>query len=202
MTIVSESTQHRAACKTVLTTGEVARICRVAARTVTKWFDTGKLRGYRIPGSRDRRIPMDQLIAFMKENDMPMDALDGAAMKVLVFDPEVPAAVSNEFSGMENYEVRTAATCFDAGVTAREIIPHVIVIALTNGMTACKAIEIGRSVRDHSLLRGTKLFAVAANLTPRRRQKLLSNGFDRCLGAPYTAFDLAEVIEDTVDLVI
>ena len=202
MITVSETTQYPSACKAVLTTGQVARICHVAARTVTKWFDTGKLRGYRIPGSRDRRIPMDQLVAFMKENDMPMDALDDATRKVLVFDPEIPAAVSDELSGMENYEVRTAATCFDAGVVAREIIPHVIVIALANGMTACKAIEIGRSVRDHDLLKGTRLFAVAANLTPRKRQKLLSNGFDRCLGAPYTAFDLAEVIEDTMDLVI
>ena len=202
MITVSETIQHPSACRTVLTTGQVARICHVAARTVTKWFDTGKLRGYRIPGSRDRRIPMDQLIAFMKANDMPMDALDGATRKVLVFDPEVPAAVSNELSGMENYEVRIAATCFDAGLAAREIIPHVIVIALANGMTACKAIEIGRSVKDHDLLKGTSLFAVVANLTPRKREKLLSNGFDRCLPVPYTAFDLAEMIEDTMDLVI
>ena len=49
--------------KEVLTTGEVARICRVAPRTVSKWFDTGKLRGYRIPGSRDRRI-----VATIEEN--------------------------------------------------------------------------------------------------------------------------------------
>ena len=39
--------------KEVFTTGEVARICNVAPRTVSKWFDTGQLRGYRIPGSKD-----------------------------------------------------------------------------------------------------------------------------------------------------
>ena len=201
MTTVSETTQHPSACKTVLTTGQVASICHVAARTVTKWFDTGKLRGYRIPGSRDRRIPMDQLAAFMKENDMPMDALDGATRAVLVFDSKAPKRLSGKLSGMLNCEVRTAATCFDAGLAAREILPHVIVIALANGMTACKSVEIARSIKDHDLLKGTKLFAVAANLTPRKREKLLSNGFDRCLGAPYTALDLAEVIENTMNLV-
>ena len=201
MTTVSETTQHPSVCKTVLTTGQVARICHVAARTVTKWFDTGRLRGYRIPGSRDRRIPMDQLAAFMKENDMPMDALDSATRQVLVFDPEAPKGLSDKLSGMLNREVRTVAGCFDAGLAAREIIPHLIVIALSNGMTACKAVEICRSIRDHDLLKGAKLFAVAANLTPRKRDKLLSNGFDRCLPAPYTAFDLAEVIEDTMNLV-
>ncbi|MDP6542718.1 MAG: helix-turn-helix domain-containing protein [Phycisphaerae bacterium] len=198
---MSETTQHTSTCKTVLTTGQVARICHVAARTVTKWFDTGKLRGYRIPGSRDRRIPMDQLVAFMKENDMPTDALDGAARKVLIFDPEISPAVSDKFSSMKNYEIRTAATRFDAGMSVREILPNVIVIAVTNGMTTCKAVEIARSIRDHALLRSAKLFAAVTNLTPRKRDKLLSNGFDRCLGSPYTAFELAEVIEDTMDLV-
>ena len=48
--------------KDILTTGEVAQICNVAPRTVSKWFDSGQLRGYRIPGSRDRRIPLNALI--------------------------------------------------------------------------------------------------------------------------------------------
>ena len=43
--------------KKVFTTGQVAKICKVAPRTVSKWFDSGRLRGYRIPGSQDRRIP-------------------------------------------------------------------------------------------------------------------------------------------------
>jgi len=35
----------------VFTTGQVAKICKVAPRTVSKWFDSGRLKGYRIPGS-------------------------------------------------------------------------------------------------------------------------------------------------------
>ena len=58
--------------KDVLTTGEVAKICNVAARTVSKWFDSGRLKGYRIPGSQDRRIPREYLIKFINEHGMPM----------------------------------------------------------------------------------------------------------------------------------
>lgn len=54
----------------VFTTGQVAKICKVAPRTVSKWFDSGRLRGYRIPGSQDRRIPRDALIRFLKEYEM------------------------------------------------------------------------------------------------------------------------------------
>ncbi|MCP4378981.1 MAG: helix-turn-helix domain-containing protein [bacterium] len=198
---MAETTQHPSTSKTVLTTGQVARICHVATRTVTKWFDTGKLPGYRIPGSRDRRIPLDGLIVFMKDNDMPTGTLDGTLRKVLLFDPEVSAAVPDELSMLENYEVRTAINCFEAGMLARDFVPNTIVISLSNGVTACKAIEINRSIKDHDLLKNTKLFAVSSNLTPKKRQKLLSNGFDRCLDAPYTAIDLAEMIEDTMTFV-
>ena len=51
----------------VFTTGQVAKICKVAPRTVSKWFDSGRLKGYRIPGSQDRRIPREYLIRFLKE---------------------------------------------------------------------------------------------------------------------------------------
>ena len=59
----------------VFTTGQVAKICKVAPRTVSKWFDSGALHGYRIPGSKDRRIPLNQLIRFMKQHGMPLNGL-------------------------------------------------------------------------------------------------------------------------------
>jgi len=60
--------------KNVLTMGDVARICNVASRTATKWFDGGQLKGYRIPGSRDRRVPISELVCFMRANDIPMSS--------------------------------------------------------------------------------------------------------------------------------
>ena len=58
--------------RTVLTTSEVARICQVAPRTAQKWFDTNLIRGYRLPASRDRRIPVEELIRFMQEYNIPL----------------------------------------------------------------------------------------------------------------------------------
>jgi len=198
---MTQTTRQTANGKTVLTTGEVARICHVAPRTVTKWFDTGKLRGYRIPGSRDRRIPMDELVAFMKAHNMPMDELDGEERRVLIFDPEAPPAIEAELSESENYEVTTVASSFDAGVAAERLAPHVIVVSVSNGFNVCRAARLCESIRGHESLKAAKIFAVVANLTARKKQKLLSHGFDRCVPAPYAASDLAEVIEDAMDLV-
>lgn len=59
----------------VLTTGRVAEVCRVSARTVSKWFDLGLLPGYRIPCSRERRIPIRSLFTFMQQYGIPTDRL-------------------------------------------------------------------------------------------------------------------------------
>lgn len=67
--------------KKVFTTGQVAKLCFVAPRTVSKWFDTGKLRGYRIPGSQDRRVLRSSLIQFLRESGMEevLAMLEGAS---------------------------------------------------------------------------------------------------------------------------
>jgi hypothetical protein len=48
-----------------LTTGAVAAICDVAPRTVSKWIDKGLLPGWRIPGSKDRRVDAERLERFL-----------------------------------------------------------------------------------------------------------------------------------------
>ncbi len=96
--------------KDVLTTGEVARICNVAPRTVSKWFDSGQLRGYRIPGSKDRRIPLSQLMRFMRAHGMPLNGLDGGTTRVLIVDdkPEITESLVDALEKTGRYEVRVA----------------------------------------------------------------------------------------------
>ena len=85
---VLEKGLRHAATEDILTTGEVAKICNVAPRTVSKWFDSGQLRGYRIPGSKDRRIPLNALIRFMKAHNIPLDGLQSGHTRVLIVDDE------------------------------------------------------------------------------------------------------------------
>lgn len=59
----------------VFTTTEVARFLTVAPRTVTKWIDTGLLKGYRIPGSLDRRVPHHSFVRFLRREHMLWELL-------------------------------------------------------------------------------------------------------------------------------
>jgi len=71
----TDSTNRIPKRKDVLTTSEVSRICNVSPRTVCRWFDSGQLRGYRIIATRGRRIPVTELVRFIKAHNMPMEML-------------------------------------------------------------------------------------------------------------------------------
>jgi excisionase family DNA binding protein len=60
----------------VFTTTEIARLVGVAPQTVCKWIDTGRLKGYRVPFSNHRRVSRANLIRFLRENKLPMGALE------------------------------------------------------------------------------------------------------------------------------
>jgi hypothetical protein len=59
----------------VFTTGQVARIFSVNINTVIKWFDDGKLSGFRLPRSNERRIYRESVLGFMDQHDISADLL-------------------------------------------------------------------------------------------------------------------------------
>lgn len=59
----------------VMTTGQVARVFSVNINTVIKWFDEGKLAGFRLPRSNERRIYRESVLAFMKEHGIADELL-------------------------------------------------------------------------------------------------------------------------------
>jgi len=185
--------------KDVLTTGEVARICHVAPRTVSKWFDTGKLRGYRIPGSRDRRIPRKQLEAFMRAHGIPLDGLDGGSCRVLIVDANADGELMDAMRRWDHYKILTAANGFEAGVVAQRFRPHVILLDV--GPDPDEAINICRDIRSSAELQAAKVIAAGPEGSRQRSAKLMTQGFDAFLAKPYTAAQLAEAIEKATNLI-
>lgn len=170
--------------KEILTTGEVARICNVAPRTVTKWFDSGQLHGYRIPGSRDRRIPVGELIRFMKAHNMPTETLDKGHMRVLVInsDPAAGQAFADQLKIKGSYETRLADNSFEAGLAASKFRPQVIFIDLM--ADSIDAQQLCRQIRDDEELKEIKIIAIAGGLTDKEADALSRKGFDAVLTQP------------------
>jgi two-component system, OmpR family, response regulator RpaA len=101
-----------------LTTGECAKIFGVAPRTVSKWFDRGVLRGYRLPGSQDRRIPRTSAVAFARQHgcEAALEALDPPAPpQPVVFLAGLPDALVGQLLPLpEGADVRQGGV-FEAG---------------------------------------------------------------------------------------
>src|SRR5215831_13212805 len=107
--------------KTVYTTGEAAKICKVSQQTIIRCFDSGQLRGFRVPGSRFRRIPREALYRFMKENSIPTDALESGRRRILIVDDDqaVVDLISEVLTGDARFEIRTVNNGFGAGMLAK-----------------------------------------------------------------------------------
>ena len=187
--------------KDVLTTGQVAQICNVAPRTVTKWFDAGQLKGYRIPGSRDRRIPTTELIRFMKAHNIPTDALELGKMRILILDSDWESAenMSNALQSKKNCEVQTAQNSFDAGLVAQKFIPHVIMINLM--AQEIDANQICKYVRTNEDLSSTKVIAIAGNLSELQIDALHHKGFDAVVSNSADTQQVIKTIEETTAII-
>jgi len=149
--------------KTIFTTGQVAKICKVAPRTVSKWFDSGRLRGYRIPGSQDRRIPREHLIRFLKEHGMPLGELEDEAMgKVLLVgvEPSIASGVVGML-GADDFKIETAQSGFDAGMQAESLHPDCVVIDFAMGRN--DALMIAQHLRRNSENAETLLVALLSD---------------------------------------
>lgn len=135
----------------VLTTGQVAKICKVAPRTVSKWFDSGRLKGYRIPGSQDRRIPREYLIRFLKEHGMPLGELEDEAMaKVLVVgqDQVLLENLKRELPESKSFKFATAGSGFEAGTEAQSFHPDCVVVDFSIGHS--EAMQICHNLRRNA----------------------------------------------------
>ncbi len=135
----------------VFTTGQVAKICKVAPRTVSKWFDSGRLKGYRIPGSQDRRIPREYLIRFLKEHGMPLGELEDETMaKVLIVaqDQVLIENLKRELPENKAFKVATASSGFDAGIQAESFHPDAIIVDFSIGKT--EALQICQNLRRNN----------------------------------------------------
>src|SRR6476661_5513053 len=95
--------------KTVYTTGEAAKICKVSQQTIIRCFDSGQLKGFRVPGSRFRRIPRNDLYNFMRDNGIPTDALESGKRKILVVDDdaELTELIVDQLERDGRFEVRS-----------------------------------------------------------------------------------------------
>lgn len=183
----------------VFTTGQVAKICKVAPRTVSKWFDSGRLRGYRIPGSQDRRIPRENLIRFLKEHGMPLGELEEEGWhKILVIgaDKMFTDKIKNLLPEDDDYKYEVANSGFEAGIQAESFHPDTIIIDLAMGRS--EGLQIVQNLRRNPAYAETLIVGLA--LEDEASPDSLKNfGFNEIFKKPFDVALLGKRIASLVD---
>jgi PleD family two-component response regulator len=133
----------------------------VAPRTVSKWFDSGRLKGYRIPGSQDRRIPREYLIRFLKEHGMPLGDLEDEAMAKVLFvgqDQVLIESLKRELPLEKSFKMAVAASGFEAGIQAESFHPDCMIVDFSIGRT--ESLQICQNLRRNPEFAETILIAL------------------------------------------
>lgn len=184
--------------KNVFTTGEVAEICQVSQQTVIRCFDNGRLQGFRVPGSRFRRIPRESLIQFMKDNGIPLTHLEVGKKRVLVVDDD-PAIVEMLFELLERdgrFDVRTASNGFDAGLRTQEFRPDLIVLDYM--LPDINADAVIRRIRALPAHQDVRIIIVSGVVNRQDVEKLLNCGANDFLQKPFSIEQLVRRIAELV----
>lgn len=186
--------------KTVFTTGEAAKICKVSQQTIIRCFDSGQLKGFRVPGSRFRRIPRDQLFHFMRDNGIPTDALESGKRKVLIVDDdeELVELITDVLERDGRFEVRKANNGFDAGMLVKEYHPDLIVLDVMlpdiNGREVCQR------VRNDSTMDEVKIICISGMVEEDKVQELRNAGANDFLHKPFEVEKLVERMCHLLDM--
>ena len=171
--------------KTVFTTGEAAKICKVSQQTIIRCFDNGQLKGFRVPGSRFRRIPREALYKFMKDNDIPTDALESGKRKVLLVDDDIDLVELMNKVLLEDgrFEVRVANNGFDAGMMVKDYRPDIIVLDVMlpdiNGKEVCQRVRADPSLED------VRVLCISGMVEDDKIQELRLAGADHFMPKPF-----------------
>ncbi|MBA4029024.1 MAG: regulator [Planctomyces sp.] len=187
--------------KRIFTTGEAAEICKVSQQTIIRCFDSGRLGGFRVPGSKFRRIPRAELLKFMRDNDIPTDVLESRATKrVLVVedDHHILELFQDILSRDKRWSVRTASTGYDAGLLTESFRPHLVVLDYMlpdiNGNLVC------RRIRENPELADTKVMIVSGVVNDAEIKALLAAGADRFIKKPFDVAALTRTMQELAGL--
>ncbi|MHC5025980.1 MAG: response regulator [Planctomycetota bacterium] len=178
--------------KQVFTTGEAAEICKVSQQTIIRCFDSGRLQGFRVPGSRFRRIPRAELLRFMKNNEIPTEVLESPEKRVLVVDddPEITDLFVDVLSRDERFVVRAVSTGYDAGLQTEQFKPHLILLDYMlpdiNGNLVCERIRANPDFGD------TKIIIVSGVINKDEIDAMRLSGADEFVQKPFKIESLVE----------
>ncbi|MCE9620276.1 MAG: excisionase family DNA-binding protein [Planctomycetes bacterium] len=180
----------------VYTTGEVAAICNVAARTVSKWIDCGRLEGYRIPGSRDRRVTRETLERFMRAHGLPLTGFTQSTgegtLLIVDSDPNTSKILRDVIAQETKRDAVVVRSAFEAGVICERSRPSSIIVDCNIGVN--EAAGLASWLRAEK--RNSRVVATGESMTAGDEATLIRAGVSAIVPKPCTVRAILTAVDD------
>ncbi len=186
--------------KDLFTTGEAAQICKVSQQTIIRCFDSGRVEGYRVPGSKFRRIPRQNLIKFMRESGIPLDNIESGKKKVLVVDDdaEIVELIADILVRDGRFDIKTAISGYDAGVQTQQFRPDLILLDYmlpdVNGNVVCQ------TIRKNPEFQNIKIIIISGVIKQDEIDLLLKSGAEDFIKKPFNILELTDKITNVLQM--
>ncbi|MBW7991358.1 MAG: response regulator [Planctomycetes bacterium] len=180
--------------KDLFTTGEAASICKVSQQTIIRCFDAGRLEGFRVPGSRFRRIPLKNLVRFMKDNNIPLDTIESGKRKILIVDDdsEIVELLEDVLERDGRFEIKTASSGYEAGMATEKFRPELILLDYmlpdVNGNVVCQ------TIRKNPEFENIKIIIISGVVKQDEIAQLLKSGAEDFIRKPFNITELTDKI--------
>lgn len=165
----------------------IAGVCQVTRQTVARWIEEGKLPSFSTAGGQ-RRVWDKDLVGFLKVHNIPLPealrALDGERVLIVDDEANIRRLVGRIILGaVPDAEVFMAADGFEAGKTAAEVSPSLVVLDIQ--LPGLDGIKVCRSLRGDERLRSMKILAISGRNVDEARADIKEAGADGFLAKPF-----------------
>ncbi len=181
------------------TTGQVANYCHVTYWTVIKWIKSGKLKAYKLPGDHNR-IRKEDFIEFLRNYELPVppELIEDNQKRLLIVDDDtaIVELLKELLGDIENLDIETAFSGYEAGLRIGTFNPHIIILDLwmpgINGFEVCKHLKYNPETSN------IKILAITGYPSEQSMEKISNIGADIFLEKPLDTKHLRDVVEEMI----
>jgi len=179
--------------RNTLSTVTIAKLLGVAVASISKWIDAGQLKAGRTPGGH-RRVAKEDLIAFLRRQQLPIPRELQTTPSILVVDdePSITEWIAQEIKAAHpDFKVLQANDGYAAGELVTASRPDVVILDLRmpglDGFGVCQRIK----AREEN--KATAIIAVTAHHSEKAERRILESGARAYFKKP---LDLAALIAE------
>ncbi len=177
--------------KKTYTSGEVADLLGIPARTARRYLADGKIPAQQNPITGTWTIHHDVLLEFMKAHNLDTSSLDEAYRVMVVDDePSIVTLVTRTLQRSDlNVAIESSTNGYDALIMLGNMTPHLVV--LDSRMPGTDGRQVLEAIRKNTRTHDARILVISG--FPQDLEDMLALGADQALAKPFKPEELLDI---------